>query len=114
MDSCPRRGCCVLSFKMLRLCVFLLIRASAVARTETAADPDPDPVLDSDSYVAAVYEHNVILNPEPHVAVSRRDALQHMRRNLDIYEEQAARAARQVRSDPGRRITSVPETVNTF
>lgn len=73
---------------MLFLCIFLLIRTSVVAQTETAADS---------SYVAAVYEHNVILNPEPHVALSRRDALQLMQRNLDIYEEQAARAARQVR-----------------
>lgn len=73
---------------MLFLCILLLIRTSVVAQTETAADS---------SYVAAVYEHNVILNPEPHVALSRRDALQHMQRNLDIYEEQAARAARQVR-----------------
>lgn len=48
------------------------------------------------SYVAAVYEHNVILNPEPHVPLSRRAALQHLQRNLDIYEEQAARAAQQV------------------
>lgn len=51
---------------------------------------------DDSSYVAAVYEHNVILNPEPHVPLSRRAALQHLQRNLDIYEEQAARAAQQV------------------
>ena len=49
-----------------------------------------------DSYVAAVYEHPVVLNPEPRVRLSRRAALQHMQRNLDVYEEQAARAAQQV------------------
>lgn len=54
----------------------------------------PESVLDS--YVAAVYEHNVVLNPEPHVPLSRHDALQHMWRNLDVYEEQAALAAQQV------------------
>uniref|UniRef100_A0A3P8NIZ8 Uncharacterized protein n=1 Tax=Astatotilapia calliptera TaxID=8154 RepID=A0A3P8NIZ8_ASTCA len=47
-------------------------------------------------YVAAVYEHKVILNLDPRVPVSRHDALQHMQKNLDIYEEQAARAAQQV------------------
>lgn len=48
------------------------------------------------SYVAAVYEHRVILNPEPHVPLSRAAALKHMMSNLDVYEEQAARAAEQV------------------
>ncbi|XP_033493849.2 biotinidase-like [Epinephelus lanceolatus] len=59
---------------------------SAVGQTE--------PIVDS-SYVAAVYEHNLILNPEPLVALSRTAALQHMQKNLDIYEEQAAQAAQQ-------------------
>lgn len=54
-----------------------------------------DSTADS-SYVAAVYEHKVILNLDPRVPVSRHDALQHMQKNLDIYEEQAARAAQQV------------------
>ncbi|XP_072227088.1 biotinidase [Leuresthes tenuis] len=56
------------------------------------------------SYVAAVYEHKVILNPEPRVPLSRRDALQHMQKNLDIYEEQAALAAQQ-----GAQILVFPE-----
>ncbi|KAI3358507.1 hypothetical protein L3Q82_014921 [Scortum barcoo] len=53
-----------------------------------------EPLQDS-SYVAAVYEHSVILNPEPGVPLSRPAALQHLRRNLEVYEEQAARAAEQ-------------------
>lgn len=61
----------------------------------TTAVVQTEPVVDS-SYVAAVYEHHVILNPEPHVPLSRLAALQHLQKNLDIYEEQAARAARQV------------------
>ncbi|CDQ92932.1 unnamed protein product [Oncorhynchus mykiss] len=56
------------------------------------------------SYVAAVYEHRVILNPEPHVPLSRAAALKHMMSNLDVYEEQAARAAEQ-----GAQIIVFPE-----
>ncbi|KAL7382461.1 hypothetical protein ABVT39_022843 [Epinephelus coioides] len=61
------------------------------------------PVMNS-SYVAAVYEHNVILNPDPRVPLSRPEALQHMQKNLDIYEEQAARATQQ-----GAQILVFPE-----
>ncbi|XP_074542888.1 biotinidase [Halichoeres trimaculatus] len=56
------------------------------------------------SYVAAVYEHSVILNPEPRVPLSRPAALLHVQKNLDIYEEQAARAAQQ-----GAQILVFPE-----
>ncbi|KAM9416227.1 biotinidase-like isoform 1-T1 [Salvelinus alpinus] len=56
------------------------------------------------SYVAAVYEHRIILNPEPHVPLSRTAALKHMMSNLDVYEEQAARAAEQ-----GAQIIVFPE-----
>ncbi|XP_036000932.1 biotinidase-like [Fundulus heteroclitus] len=56
-----------------------------------------------DSYVAAVYEHRVVLNPDP-VPVSRREALIHMQKNLDVYEQQAARAAQQ-----GAQIIVFPE-----
>ncbi|KAK2921189.1 hypothetical protein Q8A73_000674 [Channa argus] len=55
-------------------------------------------------YVAAVYEHHVILNPEPRVPLSRTAALQHMQKNLDVYEEQAALAAQQ-----GAQILVFPE-----
>uniref|UniRef100_A0A8D0BEU2 Biotinidase n=1 Tax=Salvator merianae TaxID=96440 RepID=A0A8D0BEU2_SALMN len=46
-------------------------------------------------YVAAIYEHHVILNPNPTAIVSRQSALELMNRNLDIYEEQVIAAARQ-------------------
>lgn len=59
----------------------------AAGQTQAAVDA---------SYVAAVYEHHLILNPEPRVPLSRKAALQHMQKNLDIYEEQAALAAQQV------------------
>lgn len=55
----------------------------------------PTETVDS-SYVAAVYEHNLILNPDPRVPLSRLEALQHLQKNLDIFEDQAARAAQQV------------------
>uniref|UniRef100_A0A8C8M6U7 Biotinidase n=1 Tax=Oncorhynchus tshawytscha TaxID=74940 RepID=A0A8C8M6U7_ONCTS len=57
------------------------------------------------SYVATVYEHQVILNPEPHVPLSRAAALEHMMRNLKVYEEQAARAAEHL----GAQIIVFPE-----
>lgn len=47
-------------------------------------------------YTAAVYEHKVVLNPEPKVAVGRKAALQHMNRNLEVFEKQATSAAQQV------------------
>nr|XP_046273386.1 biotinidase-like [Scatophagus argus] len=69
----------------------------------TSAVVQREPVVDS-SYVAAVYEHSLILNPEPHVPLSRPAALQHLQRNLDIYEEQAAVASQQ-----GAQILVFPE-----
>ncbi|XP_035287033.1 biotinidase-like isoform X4 [Anguilla anguilla] len=47
------------------------------------------------SYVAAVYEHHLIGKPQPKVPLSRQEALEHMNKNLDVYEEQAAAAAKQ-------------------
>ncbi|XP_039977536.1 biotinidase [Xiphias gladius] len=82
--------------------MFLLF-AFVVPFSLTSAVGQAEPVSDS-SYVAAVYEHGVILNPEPHLLLSRSAALQHVRGNLDIYEEQAARAAQQ-----GARILVFPE-----
>ncbi|KAL2080651.1 hypothetical protein ACEWY4_024444 [Coilia grayii] len=56
------------------------------------------------SYVAAVYEHVVVLNPNPGVAISRFAALEHMLKNLEVFEEQAALAAQQ-----GAQILVFPE-----
>lgn len=47
-------------------------------------------------YVAAVYEHESILSPNPTALVDRQSALELMGRNLDIYEQQVVAAARQV------------------
>ncbi|KAJ8335131.1 hypothetical protein SKAU_G00407700 [Synaphobranchus kaupii] len=61
-------------------------------------------VVGGGSYVAAVYEHRLIQNPQPKVPLSRREALEHMRQNLDVFEEQAAAAANQ-----GAQIIVFPE-----
>nr|XP_006635819.2 PREDICTED: biotinidase isoform X1 [Lepisosteus oculatus] len=55
-------------------------------------------------YTAAVYEHNVILNPNPSVPCSRQAALEHMKKNLDVYEEKVATAAKK-----GAQIIVFPE-----
>ncbi|NXA51571.1 BTD Biotinidase, partial [Nothocercus julius] len=55
-------------------------------------------------YVAAVYEHESILSPNPTALVDRRAALALMARNLDIYEQQVAVAAGQ-----GAQIIVFPE-----
>ncbi|CAB1320661.1 unnamed protein product [Coregonus sp. 'balchen'] len=82
-----------MSLRVLLAVVVYVLYLSPVTLTragdKTEGTPDP-------SYVAAVYEHRVILNPEPHVPLSRDAALKHMMRNLKVYEEQAARAAEQV------------------
>ncbi|XP_069874727.1 biotinidase isoform X1 [Dipodomys merriami] len=44
-------------------------------------------------YVAAVYEHQSILSPDPLELTSRQQALELMNQNLDIYEQQVLTAA---------------------
>ncbi|XP_057683445.1 biotinidase isoform X2 [Corythoichthys intestinalis] len=77
--------------------LYLTLLASVRGFGQTHATSDS-------TYVAAVYEHRVILNPTPHISLSRLDALQHMRQNLAVYEEQAALAAKQ-----GAQIMVFPE-----
>nr|XP_033786620.1 biotinidase isoform X2 [Geotrypetes seraphini]XP_033786621.1 biotinidase isoform X2 [Geotrypetes seraphini]XP_033786622.1 biotinidase isoform X2 [Geotrypetes seraphini]XP_033786623.1 biotinidase isoform X2 [Geotrypetes seraphini] len=55
-------------------------------------------------YIAAVYEHQVILNPNPNALFNRASALALMNRNLDIYEAQVDAAAQQ-----GAQIIVFPE-----
>ncbi|XP_074468919.1 biotinidase-like [Sebastes fasciatus] len=91
-----------MSLREETMCLLVVVVFVSCSLTSAAGQTEST-VLDS-SYVAAVYEHNLILNPEPRVPLSRRDALQHMQKNLDIYEEQAARAAQQ-----GAQILVFPE-----
>ena len=48
-------------------------------------------------YMAAVYEHRSFLSPDPLALTSRKQALELMHRNLDIYEQQVTTAARKAR-----------------
>ncbi|MEE6465984.1 hypothetical protein FKM82_006781 [Ascaphus truei] len=48
-------------------------------------------------YVAAVYEHHAILNPNSTALWDRTSALDFMSRNLDIYDEQVIVAKEKVR-----------------
>uniref|UniRef100_A0A665U685 Biotinidase n=1 Tax=Echeneis naucrates TaxID=173247 RepID=A0A665U685_ECHNA len=52
--------------------------------------------LSGSSYTAAVYEHHFILDQKHHAPLSRAEALQHMQKNLDVYEPQAAQAGAQI------------------
>uniref|UniRef100_A0A4W2HNJ6 Biotinidase n=1 Tax=Bos indicus x Bos taurus TaxID=30522 RepID=A0A4W2HNJ6_BOBOX len=55
-------------------------------------------------YVAAVYEHQSFLSPDPLALTSREQALELMHRNLDVYEQQVTTAARK-----GAQIIVFPE-----
>ena len=48
-----------------------------------------------------VYEHQLIMSPNPLALVSREQALELMNQNLDIYEEQVTIAAQKARCAPG-------------
>uniref|UniRef100_A0A8C9D4K4 Biotinidase n=1 Tax=Panthera leo TaxID=9689 RepID=A0A8C9D4K4_PANLE len=48
---------------------------------------------EAEHYVAAVYEHQSIFTPSPLALVGRKQALDLMNQNLDIYEQQVMTAA---------------------
>lgn len=56
---------------------------------------------EAEHYMAAVYEHQSILTPDPLAVMSRKQALQLMNQNLDIYEQQVMIAAQKARNAPG-------------
>lgn len=56
---------------------------------------------DTEQYVAAVYEHHLISSPNPLALTSRKQALELMNQNLDIYEQQVMTAAQKARRVPG-------------
>lgn len=55
-------------------------------------------------FVAAVYEHQSVLSPDPLALISRQEALELMDQNLAVYEEQVMAAARK-----GAQIIVFPE-----
>ncbi|XP_030045834.1 biotinidase [Microcaecilia unicolor] len=64
----------------------------------------PEVIQEGHYYIAAVYEHRAILNPNPTALSNRASALALMNRNLDIYEAQVDTAAQQ-----GAQIIVFPE-----
>ncbi|XP_036999843.2 biotinidase [Artibeus jamaicensis] len=71
----------------------LLCGCYAVALGVPSGDHGAAEGLNTDYYVAAVYEHQLIEGPDPLALVSRKQALELMNQNLDIYEEQVMIAA---------------------
>lgn len=53
---------------------------------------------DAEYYVAAVYEHRSVLSPNPLELISRQQALELMKQNLDVYEQQVMAAAQKARA----------------
>ncbi|CAJ1064676.1 biotinidase-like isoform X1 [Xyrichtys novacula] len=60
----------------------------------TVAAGQTQPAMES-SYIA-VYEHNLITNPDPRVPMLRQAALQHMQKNLEVQAAQAAQQGAQI------------------
>lgn len=53
---------------------------------------------EAEYYVAAVYEHPSVLSPNPLELISRQQALELMKQNLDVYEQQVMAAAQKARA----------------
>ncbi|XP_020366475.2 biotinidase-like isoform X1 [Rhincodon typus] len=53
------------------------------------------PAWGQEFYTAAVYEHAAVLNPSGKIPSTRQGALRHMKKNLDIYQEQVFAASKQ-------------------
>ncbi|XP_069768862.1 biotinidase [Narcine bancroftii] len=64
----------------------------------------PAMVCGMEVYTAAVYEHKSVLNPWPKIRPTRREALRHMKENLDLYRSQVYEAGKQ-----GAKIIVFPE-----
>lgn len=79
----------------VRLALLVCGCCAAARAARVAGGRDPD------HYVAAVYEHRLIPGPDPAALTSRQEALELMRQNLDIYEQQVRTAAQKARRAPG-------------
>ncbi|XP_056154882.1 biotinidase [Lampris incognitus] len=98
----PPAAASAMSLRSLSVCLFIV--AGLCSSPSAGARGPLEDTGGGPSYVAAVYEHRVILNPEPHVQLPRSAALEHVWKNMAIYEEQAARAAQE-----GAQILVFPE-----
>lgn len=94
---------CIMSGARTAPALFFL-GCSALALGVSSASQEP---REAEYYVAAVYEHRSVLSPNPLELISRQQALELMKQNLDVYEQQVMAAAQKARaafwSRPGLR-----------
>lgn len=81
--------------------LLLLLGCSALAPGVAWGSPEQ---REAEYYVAAVYEHRPVLSPNPLELSSRQEALELMKQNLDVYEQQVMAAAQK-----GAQIIVFPE-----
>ncbi|XP_035307699.1 biotinidase isoform X3 [Cricetulus griseus] len=81
---------CIMSGACTAPALFLLLGCSALALGVGSGSPEH---RDAEYYVAAVYEHRSVLSPNPLELSSRQKALELMKQNLDVYEQQVMAAA---------------------
>ncbi|XP_023571541.1 biotinidase isoform X1 [Octodon degus] len=79
---------CGASSKLALLFGWYLLALGVCVEEHCAADPHK-----ADYYMAAVYEHQAVLSPNPLALTNRKQALELMSQNLDIYEQQVMAAA---------------------
>lgn len=87
---------CIMPGASSRLALFLwgcYVVALGVHATEYHVAEDGE----TDYYMAAVYEHQPILSLDPLALRGRKQALELMNQNLDIYEQQVMTAAQKAR-----------------
>lgn len=87
-----------------QLALLLLFSCCVVAREVHAGEQCTAAGRQAEYYTAAVFEHRPFLSPDPLALISRQQALRLISRNLDIYEQQVAAAARK-----GAQILVFPE-----
>lgn len=83
---------CIMSGASSQLALFLL-GCYVAARGVLAGEHRAADRHEAGYYLAAVYEHQPILSPDPLALTSRKQALELMNQNLDIYEQQVMTAA---------------------
>lgn len=86
---------CIMSGARTAPALFLL-GCSALALGIALVSPEHH--RKAEYYMAAVYEHRSVLSPNPLQLSSRQQALELMKHNLDVYEQQVMAAAQKARA----------------
>uniref|UniRef100_A0A140TAI2 Biotinidase n=1 Tax=Rattus norvegicus TaxID=10116 RepID=A0A140TAI2_RAT len=81
---------CIMSGARTAHALVFLLGCSALALGVCSASLEHG---EAEYYVAAVYEHRSVLSPNPLELSSRQQALELMKQNLDVYEQQVMAAA---------------------